>query len=148
MPLLPAPDPRAIPLHVVSPEGLAVLARGPAARVAGLDRRHGLRGGPRRDPGPARPDGAPEAALFGWGAAGARARDRFHLAAAVAKLPAGVYALRPEGELDARLEALGWLMAGYRFDRYRAAPAPERSSWSARTASTRRGSTASPRPWR
>ena len=48
-------------------------------------------------------------------------RDRFRLAAAAAKLPAGTYALAPVGvELDPGLEALGWLMADYRFDRYRA----------------------------
>jgi len=124
MALLPAPDPRAIPLYVVSPDGLAVwLAAQPAARrawVAAMGFAAAL-GETLALPGA---DGAPEAALFGWGAETARRRDRFHLAAAVAGLPAGRYDLRCEGaEMDAALEALGWLLAGYRFDRYRAAPA-------------------------
>jgi leucyl aminopeptidase len=125
MPLLPAPAPRAVPLHVIDADGLAAwrAAQAPARRAwieamgfaAGLGETLVLPG----------PDGRPEAALFGWGAPAARARDRFHLAAAVGKLPPGAYALRPEGvALDAGLEALGWLMAGYRFERYRAAPAP------------------------
>jgi leucyl aminopeptidase len=54
-----------------------------------------------------------------------RARDRFTVARAVAKLPAGVWhlasALSPEERDEA---ALGWLLAQYRFDRYRQAKAP------------------------
>jgi leucyl aminopeptidase len=66
------------------------------------------------------PDGALQGAVFGWGTAQARARDRFHLAAAADRLPPGRYALAGGAhDLDPALEALGWLMAGYRFDRYR-----------------------------
>ncbi len=122
MPLLPAPDPGAIPLHVIPAEALPAWrdAQPPARSVwitamgfeAALGETLVLPGS----------SGAPEAALFGWGTAQTRGRDRFHLAAAVAKLPAGRYALRPEGvALDPAIEALGWLLAGYRFDRYRAA---------------------------
>ncbi|MEJ6396830.1 leucyl aminopeptidase family protein [Yoonia sp. 208BN28-4] len=63
-------------------------------------------------------------ALAGYGTADARKRGRFHLAMAAAKLPAGTY--RIAGGLDAEeLEeaALGWLLASYRFDRYKAASA-------------------------
>jgi leucyl aminopeptidase len=124
MPLLPAPDARAIPLHVIPVEGFADWRDAqPLARRAWIEAM-GFEAGLGETLALPGPDGAPEAALFGWGAASARARDRFHLAAAVAKLPAGVYALRPEGAaLDPELEALGWLLAGYRFDRYRPAPA-------------------------
>ncbi len=66
------------------------------------------------------PDGSLRAALVGWGTPEARKRDRFPLAAAAAKLPAGTYALGEIGAgLDPGLEALGWLLADYRFDRYR-----------------------------
>jgi leucyl aminopeptidase len=72
------------------------------------------------------PDGSLRAVLVGWGTEAARRRDRFPLAAAAAKLPAGRYVLAPEGvELDAGLEALGWLLADYRFARYRSARASE-----------------------
>ncbi len=66
------------------------------------------------------PDGTLRGAVLGWGTAEARSRDRFHLARAVDKLPAGRYALAAEGvALDPGLETLGWLLASYRFQRYR-----------------------------
>ncbi len=59
-------------------------------------------------------------AAMGMGDAAARARGRFHVAKAAAALPGGVYHLAtdlpPE---DAAEAALAWLLAGYRFDRYR-----------------------------
>ena len=64
--------------------------------------------------------GTPALALAGYGTEAARRRGRFHLAAAAAKLPAGDYRIEsglPEDQ--AANEALGWLLAGYRFDRYR-----------------------------
>ena len=70
-------------------------------------------------------DGAPALALFGWGDKAARARGRFHLARARAALPGGVWHL--SSTLSGRAldeAALGWLLAGYRFDRYRKNPAP------------------------
>ncbi|QFU09949.1 putative cytosol aminopeptidase [Rhodobacteraceae bacterium THAF1] len=71
------------------------------------------------------PNGAPEAALVGLGDASAQARTRFSVAAARATLPAGPWRL--SGDLDAaQLDeaALGWLLAGYRFERYATSPAP------------------------
>lgn len=60
-------------------------------------------------------------ALVGLGTEAARRRGRFHLAAAVGALPAGAWALTvPCSET----EALGWLLEGYRFDRYAAAKVP------------------------
>ena len=72
------------------------------------------------------PDGALAGALVGWGDAAARRKGRFHLAGAAAKLPAATWrletALPPEAAEEA---ALGWLLGGYRFERYRKAePAP------------------------
>lgn len=117
-----APAAGAKPLHVIPAAGLADwLAAQPAARrawVEGMGFEAGL-GETLVLPGP---DGAPEAALCGWGGPGARARERFALAGAAARLPAGRWRLAPEGaELDLALESLGWLLSGYRFDRYKAA---------------------------
>ncbi|HHH89642.1 MAG TPA: leucyl aminopeptidase family protein [Aliiroseovarius sp.] len=75
-------------------------------------------------------DGTPALALFGWGDKAARARGRFHLARARAGLPDGTWHLDSDltGGLGARAlneAALGWLLAGYRFDRYHANPAPK-----------------------
>ncbi|TMM52428.1 leucyl aminopeptidase family protein [Sulfitobacter sabulilitoris] len=65
------------------------------------------------------PGGAPELALAGYGTAATRARARFHLAAAAAKLPKGDYRIASGLPTeDAAVEALGWLLASYRFDRY------------------------------
>ncbi|HEU0223482.1 MAG TPA: leucyl aminopeptidase family protein [Paracoccaceae bacterium] len=59
--------------------------------------------------------------LVGWGDAAERARGRFHLAGAAAKLPAGAYRLETSlPREEAEEAALGWLMAGYVFDRYKA----------------------------
>ena len=68
------------------------------------------------------PDGAGglAAAVVGHGDARARARTRFGIARAVTALPAGVYHLADDLPADARDEAaLGWLLAQYRYDRYR-----------------------------
>lgn len=67
------------------------------------------------------PDGEGGAlmALAGYGTAAKRARGRFHLAGVAAKLPAGDYRLVADLSQDAlNEEALGWLLGGYRFDRY------------------------------
>lgn len=65
-------------------------------------------------------------ALVGYGTAAARQRGRFHLGAQRAKLPAGIYALQADLAPDTLSEeALGWLLAGYRFDRYASAKIPE-----------------------
>ena len=70
------------------------------------------------------PDGKPQMALAGYGTAKTRARGRFHLAAAAARLPMGNYDIvsgLPEKAAEA--EALGWLLSAYRFNRYAELPA-------------------------
>ncbi|MEX0283200.1 MAG: M17 family metallopeptidase [Paracoccaceae bacterium] len=58
-------------------------------------------------------------ALAGYGTEANRARTRFALAAAGAQLPAGAYRIASGLSGPAlETEALGWLLAGYRFDRY------------------------------
>ncbi|PPB82306.1 leucyl aminopeptidase [Albidovulum inexpectatum] len=70
-------------------------------------------------------EGQPQGAVFGMGSASARKRGRFHVAAAAPRLPQGDWHLA--GDLtpkQAEEAALGWLLAGYRFDRYRPCDRP------------------------
>ena len=65
---------------------------------------------------------SPALAAAGYGCAATRARGRFALAAAASKLPEGTYRIASglsEGQVD--VESLGWLLAAYRFDRYKSA---------------------------
>ena len=65
-------------------------------------------------------------AAAGLGDARDQRRSRFILAAARDKLPAADYRLTGDlGGAELEEAALGWLLAGYRFDRYAAAPAPK-----------------------
>ncbi|HMO08494.1 MAG TPA: leucyl aminopeptidase family protein [Paracoccaceae bacterium] len=66
------------------------------------------------------PDGRAAGAVVGLGSASARRRDRFALAAAPAVLHGGTWRLEGVDDPEAREEAaLAWLLATYRFDRYR-----------------------------
>lgn len=74
------------------------------------------------------PDGAgrPLLALLGYGTERARRRTRFGLASARGKLPEAVYRLQHDLDAAALNEAaLGWLLEGYRFDRYARQPRPK-----------------------
>lgn len=120
----PAGSP-ALALRLVEPQALdATLAALPAPQRAWAAA-SGFTGGLGQLcvlPGP---DGAPAGALFGWGDAAARARGRFHLARAAEALPEAVW--RIEGALaadEAAEAALGWLLASYRFSRYKSGPSP------------------------
>ena len=64
--------------------------------------------------------GRPAQVAAGWGSAAERARQQFPLAGLGTQLPKGDYALAslPEGADPGRI-ALGWLLNGYRFERYR-----------------------------
>ena len=67
------------------------------------------------------PDGTVQSAVAGFGTANARARQRFGLAKAAAALPGGAWRMTGDLTLAERDEAaLAWLLAQYRFDRYRA----------------------------
>ncbi len=108
----------AIPLIVVTPEGLehhrARLPKAQAAWVAGS----GFAAGAGEVVVVPDASGAVACALVGAGTAPARARGRFQIGGARSRLPAGTYRL--EGLEGRALEeaALGWLLDGYRFDRY------------------------------
>jgi leucyl aminopeptidase len=122
----PAPAPDAICLHVVATDGLPAWLERQDPRTRAWLAATGFEaalGELMVIPDAA---GGIAGAIFGWGSAAARARGRFHLATAAAKLPPGRYRLLPDEGLaiDLETEALGWALAGYRFGRYRkAAPA-------------------------
>lgn len=67
--------------------------------------------------------GQKDLVLFGWGSAQKRVRGRFHFAVA-AGLPEGTYFIQ-SGIRQAEMEeaAFAWLLAGYKFDRYKSAQA-------------------------
>ena len=65
-------------------------------------------------------DGSVARVLIGWGDPEARRRERFPLGGFAAKAPAGTYRLEtPLAPAEAQAAALGWLLARYRYDRYR-----------------------------
>jgi leucyl aminopeptidase len=108
------------PLHVLRPEDLALFQTGPGAAWAGWLQATGFEatlGEMRLLP---TPDGGIAGAVVGLGSTQARRRTRFGLAKAVPGLPAGSWALKGKLTRDEATEAaLGWLLSGYRFDRYR-----------------------------
>jgi len=111
-------SPAAVPVHVVSKTGWLRLQE--ALAPEGL--RFALAQGFAARPGQhlVLPDatGALAAVLLGVDASDARRRDPFAPGRLAALLPAGDYVLKGEID-DPGLAALGWLLQGYRFDRYR-----------------------------
>ncbi|SPH24476.1 putative cytosol aminopeptidase [Defluviimonas aquaemixtae] len=110
------------PLHLVEADSAAgFLAGRTAAERAWLDAAgfQGALGKLVLLPGEG---GAPSGAAFGLGNAADRARGRFHVARALGELPEGDWRL--EGDVaaaGAEESALGWLLAQYRFTRYKSA---------------------------
>ncbi len=118
-------QPDALPLHVVDADTLSDWGVGQGPGVAAWLSGTGFRG----DCGEAvllpRPDGSVGGAVVGSGTGESRRRTRFGLARAATALPPGDWRLA--GELDpdrAEEAALGWLLAHYRFDRYRPGKTP------------------------
>lgn len=115
-----APSSASRPLFVLRPEELSTFLAGPGSAWADWLHATGFEaalGEVRLLPAV---DGSVGGAVAGYGTEGARRRLRFGLAKAVAALPAGDWAL--SGTLshgEATEAALAWLLAGYRFDRYR-----------------------------
>ncbi|WP_039019355.1 leucyl aminopeptidase family protein [Halocynthiibacter namhaensis] len=65
-------------------------------------------------------DGTLAGGVIGYGDAKSRKRGRFHVAAAVEKLPQGSWQIVSDHSQEMLEEtALGWLLASYRFDRYK-----------------------------
>ena len=119
------PSAPSLPLHAVRANDLPAFLAGPGARWQGWLGASGFEAGlgdVRLLPGA---DAALAGAVVGLGTDMARRRQRFGLAKAATALPAGNWALHGALDLAERTEAaLGWLLAGYRFDRYRPARKP------------------------
>ncbi|MEP3689314.1 MAG: leucyl aminopeptidase family protein [Sulfitobacter dubius] len=114
------PSSAALPLHVLSEAALEGWLADQPRPVQAWVKASGFAGALGQALVVPSEEGTPALALAGYGTEAARRRGRFHLAAAAAKLPAGDYRIEsglPEDQ--AANEALGWLLAGYRFDRYR-----------------------------
>ncbi len=122
------PSENAIPLHVIATDAVdAFLAKQPE-RVKTWVNAVGFTGALGSAVAVPSDYGGIALALAGYGSADQRLRGRFHLAGASAKLPEGAY--RIVGGVpseDLAEEALGWLLQGYRFDRYKASPAQKAS---------------------
>ncbi|WP_224824097.1 M17 family metallopeptidase [Cognatishimia sp. MH4019] len=113
------PDTGSLPIHLLTPDSVGDWAEAATARARNWIDAQGFAG--RFGKTLMLPDenGAPEAVLLGLGTAQDRARKRFALAAGAAGLPAGTYHIESGlDEIDAEVEALGWLLSQYRFDRY------------------------------
>ncbi len=121
MPLAPAPDPNAVPIRVIDPDSLAGWLDRQEASTRAWVGAMGFAAGLGEVLCVPAANGSLATVLAGWGTPSARARDRFHFAAIAAKLPAGRYTLASApADFDPALETLGWLLADYRFERYRA----------------------------
>ncbi|WP_136636394.1 leucyl aminopeptidase family protein [Pseudooceanicola onchidii] len=120
MPLTFAQDPdAALPLHVIDADALEGWLSGQEAAVQTWVKATGFAAGLGEVTLVPDANGAPVMALAGYGAAARRARGRFTLAAAAAKLPQGDYRLAGDlSGIAVEEEALGWLLSGYAFDRY------------------------------
>jgi leucyl aminopeptidase len=110
-----------IPIVVVQPEALQAWLEAAPDIARNWVRALGFRAGLGETLCVPGPDGSLDRVLVGWGTAAARRRERFNLARAIERLPEGRYHLAPcaDTDIDLDLEALGWQLEGYRFERYR-----------------------------
>lgn len=109
------------PIHAVSPEGLDNWLDTQPAEVAVWLRDCGFRAGLGEIALIPGAGGAVVAAAVGLGTAQARARQRFGLSRSATALPAGDWHFAGLPAEMAPEAALGWLLAQYRFDRYKPA---------------------------
>lgn len=111
---------KALPIHVLGTEDVALWAGQQSDRVRTWVEASGFKGGIGATLIIPDDAGHPEAALIGYGTPASRKRDRFALAAALPKLAAGAYRIESGIETDLlEQETLGWLLASYSFTRYR-----------------------------
>ena len=119
------PNSDTLPLYAVAKEDLSTWCDGQPDFVAGWVKSAGFKAGVGETLVLLSPDGTEIGAMAGLGADKDRARNRFALGAARANLPASTYHLVADLPKNRAAEAaLGWLLAGYRFDRYTEAKAP------------------------
>ena len=112
------PGTHAIPLHVVAEEGLAAWRDARPPRVAAWLDATGFTAALGRTAIIPDEAGGVACAVTGYGTEAARARGRFHLAAAAGALPEGPWRLEGLPPDAAETEALGWLLSHYAFARY------------------------------
>ncbi|MGB5864510.1 MAG: leucyl aminopeptidase family protein [Sulfitobacter sp.] len=116
--------PNAIDLHVLSSGAVEDWLSGQSSVTVAWVRANGFTGAIGQALAIADSGGMPTMALAGFGTDATRARGRFALAAAAVNLPDGTYRIVSGLPTDtAEVEALGWLLAAYRFDRYKKIPA-------------------------
>jgi leucyl aminopeptidase len=110
-----------LPLHIVSEDACEAWLSEQLESAQNWARTNGFAGRVGQAVVLPRADGTPYAAAIGYGTITARARGRFPLSAGVAQLPAGTYEIISDLEpAILETECVGWLLSGYRFDRYRA----------------------------
>ncbi|MEM6587567.1 MAG: leucyl aminopeptidase family protein [Pseudomonadota bacterium] len=109
----------AIPLHVIDQEDLDAFLEAQPARVSSWASAAEFNAGLGTHLLIPSEDGALKAVLAGYGTSDARARGRFHLASVAKALPEGDYRFEGLKEDAQPTEALGWLLSGYGFSRYR-----------------------------
>lgn len=123
------PDTPSIPLFALRAEDLGTWLTSQPERLRSWADASGFKAGAGQVLSLPDDAGRPLVAVVGLGDAAARARGRFALAAAPARLPLACYHIASQHEPDWLAEqALGWLLASYRFDRFRrteAAPLPQ-----------------------
>ncbi|MDD7971588.1 leucyl aminopeptidase family protein [Roseinatronobacter alkalisoli] len=111
---------RTVPLHLVTADGLAAWTEMQPRRMRAWLEATGFAARVGTVALVPDPDGGLAAAAVGLGSDIDRQRTRFNLGGARARLPAATFHLEhalPQAALDEEL--LGWLLAGYRFDRFR-----------------------------
>lgn len=115
----------ALPLVAVAPDDIEAWRKAAPPAAAAWVEAAGFKAGIGEVVALPSAEGAVTGALIGLGDAKARARGRFALAAGVAKLPEATWRLET-GQTGAALqeEALGLLLAAYRFSKYKDAPGP------------------------
>ena len=113
-------DAEAIDLHLIASSGLKdwlATRDEPVKRWVGQNGFTGKLGETLLIPGA---DGRAAMALAGYGSKSKRSRVHFPLAHAATRLPQGSYRIASGlPKADAETECLGWLLSGYRFDRYK-----------------------------
>ncbi|WP_120499371.1 M17 family metallopeptidase [Roseovarius sp. EL26] len=114
-----APDPEAVPVHVIEQDGLEGWLAAQPDHVANWVIANGFTAALGSSCLVPSETSRIAVVLAGYGTAKARSRGRFHLAAIAMSLPKGIYRLEGLTEDRVEEEALGWLLAGYAFDRYR-----------------------------
>ena len=120
-----APTARHVPLHLVTVDQLDSWTEMQPRRVRAWLDATGFKARSGQIALAADPDGGLAMAAVGLGTANDRARQAFALGGARSKLPECVFKLEHSLETEALNEqALGWLLAGYSFRRFRTTPAP------------------------